>query len=66
MFERNSEKHVCRICGAAVQKDKKICECCEESFALCDLDNLLNTKTAEPNGGKPPSNAFKKLNNMVK
>ena len=50
MFERNSEKHVCRICGAAVQKDKKICECCEESFALCDLDNLLNTKTAEPNG----------------
>ena len=50
MFERNSEKHVCRICGAAVQKDKKICECCEESFALCDLDNLLNAKTAEPNG----------------
>ena len=50
MFERNSEKHVCRICGAAVQKDKKICECCEESFALCGLDNLLNTKTAEPNG----------------
>ena len=49
MFERNSEKHVCRICGAAVQKDKKNCECCEESFALCDLDNLLNTKTAEPN-----------------
>ncbi len=50
MFERNSEKHVCRICGAAVQKDRKICDCCEESFALCDLDNLLNTKTAETNG----------------
>lgn len=50
MFERNSEKHVCRICGATVQKDRKICDCCEESFALCDLDNLLNTKTAETNG----------------
>ena len=50
MFERNSEKHVSRICGAGVQIDIIICECCEECFALCDLDNLLNAKTAEPNG----------------
>lgn len=43
---------VCRICGAAVSDGRKICECCEESFALCDMEDYLRTDSVEGKGEK--------------
>lgn len=48
IYGQNQNK-VCRICGAAVSNGRKICECCEESFALCDMEDYLNRNSVDAN-----------------
>ena len=42
-----SDSSFCRICGAPVSEHKSICECCEDSFALCDIEDYLLQNSRE-------------------
>ena len=45
---RMSEKdNRCMVCGKKLEKGK-ICECCRESFMLCDIEDYIERKA----GGK--------------
>lgn len=37
----------CKVCGKKLEKGK-ICECCRESFMLCDIEDYIERKA----GGK--------------
>lgn len=52
-----TEQLFCMICGSPVAKGK-LCECCRESLALCDIEDYAVKKTQRENcsGGE---NAFK-------
>ena len=52
-------KNRCLICNAPTEAGQKLCECCLESFALCDLENLLAHKVPTKNCTEKAVNAFK-------
>lgn len=53
------EEGKCMICKGPAEPGKKICECCLESLALCDMENYLARKTVGKIYGANGSNAFK-------
>ena len=53
------EEARCVICKGPAEAGKKICECCRESLALCDMENYLARKTAGKICGTDGANAFK-------
>lgn len=48
----------CMVCGGRAG-EKRICDCCRESLALCDIENLLAKKPHGENLRPPAANAFK-------
>ena len=48
----------CLICGAKTFEGK-ICDCCKESLALCDIENLVSRKEHGENCAVRRANAFK-------
>ena len=53
----------CAVCGA--RTENLLCECCRESFALCDMEDYLACRRAE-NCAAEASNAFKNAGFVVK
>ena len=61
------EDAYCAVCGAELYgKGGALCECCRESFALCDMDDYLLRRSVGGICGGMPSNAFKSPQFMVK
>lgn len=59
MIENKEEKEGrCLICGTKTA-GRKICECCRESLALCDIENLISRKEKGENCLLCRANAFK-------
>lgn len=46
MIYDNKDK-ICRVCGCVVQEGKILCLRCEETFALCDIEDYVNCKNVE-------------------
>ncbi len=49
----------CLVCNAPTERGRKLCDCCRESFALCDLENYIARKAARKIYGAGGANAFK-------
>lgn len=60
MRDEKKEKNEasCLICGAE-SGERRLCECCRESFALCDIENLIFRKLQSEKIGISGANAFK-------
>lgn len=55
--ERGQER--CAVCGAPV-RGERLCECCRESFALCDMEEYPRRKKWRAEICAPSrANAFK-------
>ena len=56
--EENTEREDrCMICGKPGAH--KICDCCRECLALCDIEDLLIRKIRSEKCGAHAANAFK-------
>ena len=42
----DNKNNICRICGRSVNAGVRICERCEESLSLCDIDEYVSGKTS--------------------
>ncbi len=56
--KRTALRARCVVCGVRTEGGR-LCECCRESLALCDIENYLARKTERKFSAEPGTNAFK-------
>ena len=64
MSKNSEQKTRCVVCGMPL-RGGCLCDCCRESFALCDIEEYARRKACGKNCPAAAANAFKKGGFMV-